>query len=96
VFVPTNAQSNDLTAQVVDGTPAQAAGIRVGDVLLKIDEVDVTKWRTDPTVLPLSRFLARPAGTKLNLTLRREGEIFKITVTLRDILPSASSEPQSG
>jgi len=86
VFVPADPQSNDLTAQVVDGGPAQEAGIRAGDVLLKIDEVDATKWRTDPTVLPLTRFWARPAGTKLDLSLRREGETFKATPTLRDIL----------
>ena len=87
VFVPANPQSNDLIAQVADGTPAQEAGIRAGDVLLKVDEVDVTKWRTDPTVLPLSRFFARPEGTQIDLTLKRKEETFKIMVTLRNILP---------
>jgi hypothetical protein len=91
VFVPA-ALSDDLTAQVVEGSPAAEAGIRTGDVLLKIADVDVTRWRTDPTVLPLSRFWARPAGTKLALTLRREGQPFKAAPTLRDILSPGSGK----
>ena len=36
VFVPRDRQNDDLVAQVVDGSPAYAAGIRNDDVLLKI------------------------------------------------------------
>ncbi len=85
VFVPANAQSNDLLARVVPRSPADEAGIRGGDQLLKVGDLDVTRWRTDPGVLPLSRFWDRPAGTKLNLLLRREGKDLKITVKLRHI-----------
>jgi hypothetical protein len=91
VFVPADPQSDNLAAQVAVGSPAQEAGIRTGDVLLKIDEVDVTNWRTDPTVLPFSRFWTRPAGTKLVFTLRREGRTLKTTATLRNII-----SPDSG
>ncbi len=58
-------------ADVADESPAYEAGIRNDDVLLKIGELDATKWRTDPKVLPLSRFWNSPAGTKLELTLKR-------------------------
>jgi len=87
VFVPRDAQRDDLVAHVVDGSPAYAAGIRIDDVLLKIGELDATKWRTDPNVLPLSRFWNSPAGTKLELTLKRGDKIFKTTAVLRNILP---------
>ena len=60
--------------------------VRNGDVLLRIGNLDVTKWRTDPTVLPLSRFWEQPAGTRLDLTLRRGEQVLKINVPLRDIL----------
>jgi hypothetical protein len=87
VFVPHDSQSDDLLAHVVDGSPAYEAEIRNDDVLLKIGELDVTKWRTDPNVLPLSRFWCNPAGTKLDLTLKRGDKIFKTTAVLRNILP---------
>ena len=92
VFVPKDAESEDLVAHVVEGGPAHTAGVRQGDVLLKIGELDATKWRTDPKVLPLSRFWSRPAGTALTLVLRRTEREFDATVKLRDILPPASQE----
>ena len=87
VFVPQGDESDLLTAQVLPQSPAYQAGIRNGDVLLKIDDLDVTKWRTDPNVLPLSRFWKRPPGTKLKLSLSRNDKPFKTTVELKDIFP---------
>ena len=87
VFVPRDSQNDDLVAHVVDGSPAYEEGIRNDDVLLKIGELDATKWRTDPNVLPLSRFWNSPAGTKLELALKRGDKIFKTTAMLRNILP---------
>lgn len=86
VFVPLDPQKDDLVARVVEGSPAWDAGIRRGDLLLKIGELDATKWRTDRTVLPLARFWKRPAGTSLDLTLRRGNDVFKAKVRLRQIL----------
>ena len=92
VFTPVDLQSEDLIARVVRGSPGWEAGIRNGDVLTRIGELDVTKWRTDPAVLPLSRFWARAAGTKIELSLRRGKEVFKTEVVLRQILsPETSS-----
>lgn len=90
VFVPRDLQGDDAIAHVAENSPAFDAGIRSGDVLLKIGELDVTKWRTDPNVLPLSRFWDSPAGTKLEFTLKRDDIIFKATATLRNILPPDS------
>jgi hypothetical protein len=90
VFVPADLQSEDLVAHTVPGSPGWEAGIRDGDVLSRIDDLDVTKWRTDPNVLPLSRFWDQSAGTSLNLTLKRGKETFKTRVVLRQILPPES------
>ncbi len=38
----------ELVARVVDGSAAYQAGVRDGDVLLKLDERDVATWRADP------------------------------------------------
>lgn len=89
VFTPgKDLAAEELVGYVVEGSPAYLAGIRSGDVLLSIDELDVTKWRTDPRVLPLSRFWERPAGTRLHLTLMRQARRFDCAVELRDILRS--------
>jgi hypothetical protein len=85
VFVPQDLQaSNDLTAHVVDGSVASQAGIRNDDVLLKIGDLDVTQWRTNPKVLPLSRFWSQPPGTILKLSLKHNDQPYEVTVTLKD------------
>lgn len=86
VFVPQDIRtSNALIAHVVEPGPAFNVGIRNGDVLLKVDDVDVTKWRTDPSVMPLSRFWKQPAGTTLNLGVMRDYKKQQVTVTLQEI-----------
>ena len=47
--------------------------------------MDVTKWRVDPHVLPLSQFWDQVAGTKLKLTLNRGEKQFETTVTLEEL-----------
>ena len=86
VFTPSDLQHDPLEAHVATGSPAEAAGIRNGDVLLTIDAIDVTKWRTDSAGMAMGTFWQRPAGTKFLLTFRRGDREFAITVTLRDIL----------
>lgn len=86
VFVPADMQGGDLVARVLNGSPAYEAGIRTGDVLLKLGDLDVTKWRTDPTILPLSRFWEGPPGTALEFTLKRGTRTVKPTAVLRQIL----------
>lgn len=81
IFATTTTQTNQAVARVVDGGPAYEAGVRNGDVLLQVDEVTVKGWTDDW----LSRFYM-PAGTKLKLTLQRDGKIFTTTATLREIL----------
>jgi hypothetical protein len=85
VFTPSDLEHDPLEAHVVAGSPAELAGIRNGDVLLKVDALDVTKWRTDLAV-STGTFWRRPAGTKFALTLKRSDAEITVTVTLRDIL----------
>jgi len=85
VFLPANKKSERLVAHVAKRSPADKAGIRNGDVLMKIDDLDVTKWRTDPRILPFIR-CKQPAGKKFKLSLMRDGKLLKITVKLEEIL----------
>ena len=93
VFAPHDLEGVDLVAHVIDGSPAFEAGVRNGDVLLKVGDLDVTKWRTDPTVLPLSRFWERPPGTKLDLAWKRGTQTIKATAVLRQILAPDAGPP---
>jgi len=86
VFVPRDLQSPDLTAIVAARSPAERAGVQNGDILLKIDSLDVGAWRTRPGILPLARFWTRPAGTRLVLTVRRENQTLVLPVVLEEIL----------
>ncbi len=86
VFVPENMQGEYLIAHVLKESPAWKAGIHDNDILVEIDNIDATKWREDPRVLHLSGFSEQPAGTKVNLTLFRNGKIFEATVKVKDIL----------
>ena len=95
VFTPLSLEGGDLLAHVAEGSPAEKAGIRPGDILLKIDDLDVTRWHSDPSILPLSRFWERPAGTKLQLTCTRGQDTITINVVLVDILgPEVSPGPK--
>lgn len=84
VFVPQTLTSDALVAHVRPNTPAAAAGIRDGDVLLRIDDRDVSTWRTDKH--PVGDAWRMPAGTKHTLTLRRGTATLRIKVTLQDFL----------
>lgn len=93
VFVPKDLSSEDRVAHVLKGSPAQHAGIRNGDLLLQVDGTDVTHWRTDTNALEISKVFRRPAGTKVSLTLRRDGKTIRTGVVLRDILAPIMDRP---
>jgi TPR repeat protein len=96
VFTPSDLQHDDLIAHVIEGSPAWQAGVRGGDVLLRIGDLDATRWRTDPAVLPMGRFWSRSPGTKVDLTLKRGSNVFKANVILRQILGPERYEDSSG
>jgi C-terminal processing protease CtpA/Prc len=85
VFVPDDVNSENLYAHVVEGSPAYTVGIRNRDILTSVNGLDVTKWRTDPEILPLSRFWNGPAGTRLELTYKRNGGVNRAIVDLAEI-----------
>ena len=86
VFMPDVAGNDALVAHVAAGSPAAKAGLRFGDMLLKIDQLDVTAWRTQPGILPLSRFWEQPAGTPVHLTVLRGKKKLTVDIVLRNLL----------
>ncbi|MCY3954616.1 MAG: S41 family peptidase [Nitrospira sp.] len=62
----------------IEGTPAHAAGIEAGDVILKVDEIP-TK---DLTLMEAVQRMRGPKGTSVTLTVRREGTPDTLSFTL--------------
>jgi hypothetical protein len=89
VFVADGSQNKDRKGSVIEGSPAYLAGIRNGDVLLEIDHVDIEK--ADAV---RGRF-EEPAGTKMDLTLKRGDLVFTTIVELKNIIGPAASLPES-
>ncbi len=78
-----------LVADVIDGTPAQKAGLRDGDVILGIAGEDVRNSNE------LSRRVASfPPGEKVALKVHREGKIrnFDVTLGQRDETQTAAAQ----
>ncbi|HKK60764.1 MAG TPA: S41 family peptidase [Salinivirga sp.] len=63
-----------MVADPYEGFPAQKAGLRAGDVLIKIDDFD-TKGKSLPDV---SEKLKGQPGTKINVVIKRPGQDEKI------------------
>lgn len=94
VFVQEPSQGIALFAHVAPGSPAAEAGIRDGDVLLKVNGHDVAGLTTDPSLVPLILEWDRPAATRFEFTLERGIEVRKTTAVLRDILqPGKTPSP---
>ncbi|NWG18021.1 MAG: S41 family peptidase, partial [Chloroflexi bacterium] len=64
-------------ASVLEGSPAEAAGIRDGDIFVEVDGEDVTGI----SQMELVTKVRGPAGTVVNLTMQRGDQLLKFSVT---------------
>lgn len=84
-----NERDGQILLTPIEGTPAERAGIRAGDIVLKIDGEPVTGFN----VTDVSARVRGPKGTQVTLTVRHEGDELPvdITVTREEIkVPSVS------
>jgi hypothetical protein len=87
VFTPRSIRGGPLLARVVKNSPAYEVGVRDGDILTRVGELDATQWQTDPRILPLSRFWSQPAGTPVSISCQRSGTNLNFRIKLREIFP---------
>lgn len=77
----------------VDGSPAQKAGLKAGDIIIKVDGNDATQWSVDEAV----NKIRGDAGTDVTLTVVRDGRPQDIVITRAEItVPSVTSEVING
>ncbi|MCC2645720.1 MAG: peptidase, partial [Burkholderiales bacterium] len=62
----------------IDGTPAYVAGIKSGDIIVKIDGIPVTGISLDDAV----KKMRGKAGTKVTITVSRKNELKPLTFTI--------------
>jgi predicted aspartyl protease len=88
IFLPrdsdVNLKSQECVAQVMKNGPAYAAGLRDGDVLLKLNSQEIKSWADYIGIDEKVRDL--PDGETLNLTLKRGKKIFDVTIVLKNFL----------
>jgi carboxyl-terminal processing protease len=72
-----------------DGSPAEKAGVKAGDIIMKVDGEDVTSWPLDQ----VASHIRGEAGTQVALTLLRpeESKSLEITIVRGEIVVPAVS-----
>lgn len=77
----------------VDGSPAQKAGVRAGDLIVKIGDDDASKLTVEKAVSKIRG----DAGTDIKLGIVRDGEAVDIVITRAEItVPSVVSKVEDG
>ena len=66
--------------ELMPGFPAESAGLRVGDEILKVNEAQITKWR-DISENIRSESEKNP-GQNINLEVRRGEEVLKLSLSI--------------
>lgn len=74
--VAVNNSGQAVIVAPIDGSPAQAAGVKSGDIMLKVDGVDLTGLSLSDVVSKV----VGPAGTQVTITLQDPG-----TGAIRDV-----------
>ena len=73
--------SGVLVGQVMPGSPADRAGVRVGDLIVSIDDATVEHGRD------IRRALSDTAGSGLDIDVVRDGRAMKLTVQMPEVAP---------
>lgn len=80
-----------LVGDVERGSPAEKAGLRSGDVVVRVGDTPVERARD------LSRTIARHSpGSKVDLTVHRDGKTLTIPITLGDLDEGPAQKTSKG
>lgn len=77
VVITENEDTGEIeVVNVMEGTPAEGAGLQEGDVFVIVNGEDAIGW----TFLELAARVRGPSGTTVDITMRRDGELIDFTV----------------
>jgi carboxyl-terminal processing protease len=78
-----------VIVDVLDGTPAETAGLVAGDIIIKVDETDVASWASEEAV----KVIRGEAGTNVKLTIIRDTRSLEFEIT-RGVITNPSVKYQ--
>jgi hypothetical protein len=84
VFIPSNSKSGEWVARVITNGPAYNAGMRDGDILLKVNGTKIKTF--DDLMRTAEQAWKLPSGTSIKCTVKRDKKVFELKVVLKDIL----------
>jgi carboxyl-terminal processing protease len=88
-----NKDGGIVIVDVLDGTPAEKAGLLAGDYIIKVDDTDVADWASEEAV----KVIRGEAGSQVKLTVLRDGFASEFEITRGKISnPSVKSSIQDG
>ncbi|WP_114748691.1 S41 family peptidase [Pleomorphovibrio marinus] len=79
-----NRTGTNMILMPYKGFPAQSAGLRIGDEILKVDSVNVV----DKPTAEISKLLKGPANTKVNVKVKRGDDTLAVELTRKKIVIS--------
>lgn len=83
---------NVVIASTIEGTPAEAAGLVSGDIIVGVDGEDVIGW----SIEELTGRVRGPSGTDVKLTIRRGDRTFDVTITREAVVIPVLETAQFG
>ncbi len=87
VTISTNDKNQIYIMEVFENSPAEKSGLKAGDVFLKVDGEDVSKY----DIQELSNRIKGKEGTTVDLVVLRDGKEVNVTFTRgKVVLPSVS------
>ncbi|HVJ52255.1 MAG TPA: DegQ family serine endoprotease [Aliidongia sp.] len=86
-----NHPTGALVAQVNDGSPADKAGVKVGDIIQKFDGKPVDKMRDLPRIVAETGI-----GRKVDITLFRQGKTLTVSTTVGQFDDTKTASAQTG
>jgi serine protease Do len=69
-----------LVSQVNEGSPAEQAGIKAGDVIIQINDTKITQATQVKTTISLLR-----VGSEAKITIKRNGKVATLTAVVTDV-----------
>lgn len=84
LLVQTNAAGEIEIIRVYEGGPAEAAGVRAGDLLIAVDGAPVS-GEDSRALNEAVRRIQGPEGSEVSLTLRRDGEAIEFGIARGDV-----------
>jgi len=69
----------------IEDTPADTAGLRPDDLILRVDGTEIAGWTVDE----VTTVVRGPAGSDVILTIQRDGDVFDLTITRATFIVNA-------